>query len=615
MSETPTPGARKSAFALRPSGLLVFVGFLAVVVVLGRLFANRWVERGIENTATALVGAQVDLESVRLSVFEGSLSLTGLQVTNPDRPMSNLFEADEIVADIVLEPLLRRKVMIEQLALTGLRFDTEREVSGAIENPDPETGALWRQVNGWAESLNLPELSIAGLGGSVNTAALDADSLRSVRFAREARREADSLRADWDSRVAEIDPRPRIDSLRAVVERLEAFRLTPMSALQVPGLIRDGRAALSGAVGLESAVVDLQDRVRSGMTELSWEPGLVSELRSQDLAYARGLLEIPSLDAPSLSPSLLGGSALSWLRPVLYWVQAAERFLPPGLDPRNRPGPRRARAEGTTVRFLEGADEPAFLLQEGRLGVELGGSGGDPDTYSAVLRNLTSAPALLGLPMVLELGRQSGDAGPSAIEVFAELDHTGSVVRDSLLARLSGVTLPDLSLGSVGGSLSLGAGEHSVRVERTGDQIDARIQWTTDQVEWRPPPSEVPGATAERGSPAWARSLVHRALADIDRVDVELTLRGDLDAPSIGVTSNVADVVAEAFRRELGEEIAAAEAEVRAEVNRLVQPAIQDARGRVDDLQSSIADRVDAQRAEIEDLRARLEQRLAELVR
>ncbi|MEX2048857.1 MAG: TIGR03545 family protein [Gemmatimonadota bacterium] len=601
---------------LRPPGLIVFALFVVGMGLLWWLFADRIVERTVERTGESLVGARVEIESVDLRPTEGSVRLTGLQVANPDAPMTNLLEATEIVVDLMIGPLLEKKVVVQDLVMIGMRFNTPRETSGALENPDPEAGQLWRNVNGWADEARsqLPSFSLETLTGAVRTEALSADSLRTVQYARAVVSRADSMRTAWEGQLQALDPRPRIDSVRAVVERLEAFRPSPLNALQVPGLVNDGRSAIAGITGLQADVAALDDAVREGVASLAIGPEVLADLRDQDLAYARSLLDIPSLDAPTISPALFGGTALTWLKPALYWAQTAERFIPPGLDPRRRAGPSRARAEGTTVEFPERAEYPAFLLQRGELGMEIAGTGLAAGSYTATVRGLTTSPSLLGEPMEIALGRAEGAQGPSGVTLAAVLDHTTDVLRDSVAATLVGVGLPDIDLGPLGGQLSLGLGESTFSFRRVGNEIEAQLDWASSDLGWTRAGGAAAGAApAQFGSAEWAREILWSTLMGIAQVELGMGLRGSLESPELTVTSNIGEAVAASLRRELGEQIAEAEARLREEVDSRIQPLVADARGRVDAVRTGVADRVSAQRQEVDDLRARLEARVEEL--
>jgi uncharacterized protein (TIGR03545 family) len=609
---------------------------LLLLGLLWWLYADRLTERGVEASGASLIGARVDVESADVRVRDGSVRLSGLAVANPDAPMKNLFEAEEVVADFLFEPLLRKKFVIQRLTVAGVRFGTERQTSGALENPDPEAGQLWRNVNAWADSIELPTLTLGNLGGVIRTEAIAADSLATVRFARATVTRGDSMRTEWEGRLRALDPRPRVDSVQAVLARLEAFRLTPLNALQVPALVRDGRSALGRVTSLRSELDSLQTEVRAGISSLALGRETLATLRDQDLAYARSLLDIPSFTAPSISPALFGGTALTWLKPVLFWVQTAERYLPPGLDPRNRPGPRRARAEGTTFEFLEGAEYPSFLLQEGDVSLTVAGAGAAAGEYTARVRGITSSPSLVREPMEIHVERSQASQGPRSVSLAAVIDHTTEVLRDSLTLSMAGIGLPVVDLAAIGGSLGLGQGDAALTLERLGGELNARLQWRSSQLSWTRDGQPVTpaartgaeGAAAAggapesallsrpislRGSAEWAEDLVWRTLAGVGAVELDMSLAGSLQRPSLSVESNLGQAIADSFQRELGAEIQAAELRLRQEVDERIQPVLAEARTRVSELETEVAERVGVEREQVEALRIRLEARIREL--
>jgi len=427
--------------------LLLLLGLLGLGWL---LLLDRIAERGIESAATHVVGARVDLAGAEVRLGEGALVLRGLAVTNPDAPMTNLFEADEIVADMRVLRLLEQKLAIDTVAVRGLRFGTRRETSGALENPSPESRRVRSEVAAWADALRVPEFSLEGLGQAVDVGAVRPESLQTARRAEALTRRGDELRESWERSLSGLDLQPAIDSARALLERLQEADPGRLGAV---GAVRLGNSTRSTIERLG----DLIERVQSVDSTARFDLGAMQEglsglaaAREADYAYARGLLRLPSLDAPDISPGVFGAAAVSWIKPVLYWLRLAEEYLPPGLDPRRRAGPQRPRRAGTTVEFPQQGGKPRFLLEHGDASLELAGEGLAAGSYAAVISGLSSAPSLYGKPLRLAIGRTDAAAGPGEVRVGALLDHVTPPVRDSVDVSARGIGLPELELPSLG---------------------------------------------------------------------------------------------------------------------------------------------------------------------
>jgi uncharacterized protein (TIGR03545 family) len=599
-----------------------------LVGVLYWLFADRLVERSVEHSGAALVGAQVDLDAADIRIRDGVVMLRGLAVTNPESPLTNLFQADEIAVNLRVPPLLEKKVIIDTVAVRGLAFGTPRRESGAIEDPSPTSREVRGTIRAWQARLPVPSLSLEGLGQVVNVEAITPESLATLRAGQALAAAADSLRDEWLARVQQLDPRPAIDSAAALAQRLQGQNLRTLGLAGARDAVTSARRTIEELSALDDRLVALQRGVDSGAVRARTGLAELAEARRADYNYARGLLKLPVFDAPSLGPALFGRFAAEQAAPVLYWLGMAERYMPPGLEARLRGGPDRARRSGRTIEFPKYQHLPRFLLGLAELSLMIGGTGVAAGDYRAQVTDVTTEPELVGRPLTFQAGRTGGQVGPRTVRVGGSLDHTGPVVRDSAAALVGGVRLPSISLAPLGVELGLGQGGVELGLARQGDSLNARLVWVSNAVSWNRLGGEAAGDTTPAAGAAepvtaqavgrqLARSVenvVWRTLSRLRDVRIEARLQGPLSAPRLSVGSNVASALADGLRAQLGAELRAAEAQIRARVDQLVQERVDQAEAAVGRFESQVRDRVAAERARLDGVKKELEARVRALL-
>ena len=562
------------------------------------LFGEELARRTSEDVGTELVGARVEIGSLDFDVARGDVTLRAVTVASPFEPMKNLFQADELVANLDPLPLLEKKVVIDRLAATGLRFGTQRTTPGTTgDGAGGGSGggrarAVMGEVEAWAKKFDVPVLQLAR--GRLDVGRLAPESLETTRAATMLAARADSSARAWREATAGLNVQATVDSARATIERLRRVRATDLRA------IADARRTLEQVKRARDRVAGVERSVTGGVASLRTGVATLDDARRRDYAFARGLVKLPSLEGPDIASALFAPVAIRRFQQAVYWAELGRRYMPAGLLPRADPGPRRARRAGTTVRFPRERDLPAFLLRDAELSMVLDHESPRPKAIAGRLSGLTSAPALYGRPTVF-----TGSA-PS-VRVAALVDHVRPTPRDTAGAEIRGVRLPGFSLPSLPVRLEPGEGTVGLRLALRGDTIRARWSVAADAVRWvrdtaAPPPSDV-------------EAIIWRVLSGIKALDLAAELSGTLEAPRLSVRSNLDRAVADGLRAAIGEEVAAAERRLRAEVDRIVEERTAPVRARVAEVEREAAERIAAERARVEQVERELEQRLRELTR
>src|SRR5262245_46447329 len=227
------PSPRIKVFRWRAVGPLLVL--FVILAVLWWLFADTLARRGIEKVATQLVGAKVEIQQLHIDLGKGDVTIRGLTVASPHEAFKNLFQADELVADIDVVPLSEKKLVIDRLAANGLRFGTPRETDGrvAADSDGKSAGAsvaasVRAETREWASRLQVPALQLAT--GKISIDSLDPRRLSTLPAADALAARADSSQKTWQAQFAALQLGPTIDSATATLAKLRTARATDLAA-------------------------------------------------------------------------------------------------------------------------------------------------------------------------------------------------------------------------------------------------------------------------------------------------------------------------------------------------------------------------------------------------
>jgi uncharacterized protein (TIGR03545 family) len=85
---------------IRWSGLIGFIVVSALIACFWLFAAGPLTKLAIESFGTDALGAKVDVTDVAFGLNPMTITVTGVQLTDKDKPMENIFSFDRAVANI-----------------------------------------------------------------------------------------------------------------------------------------------------------------------------------------------------------------------------------------------------------------------------------------------------------------------------------------------------------------------------------------------------------------------------------------------------------------------------------------------------------------------------------
>ncbi len=582
--------------------ILPFALFLVLIAAVWLLFGEEFIRRQSQDYATEMLGAEVDIGGLKVTLRQSRVVVTGLQVADPYNRNRNLLSAGRIVFDLEPAPLLEKKLVIDQMEMTGLQFLAPRARPAREIKTPGIAQRVKAQLGDWKQQFNVPLLSLTPVD-TIKALVLDPTKLASVQAALAVKSRADSIRQALEASIAAVKPGPVLDSAKALTARLSAANPTKLGTQGTLQAVADIKRTLDQIKGLKQQVAGLQKSVTDGAGTLTNGLKDIDAARQQDYQLARGLLKLPSVSAPDISYLLFGPPTASIFEQALYYTTLGRSYLPPGLDPLRNPGPKRLRMAGTTIAFPKLNAYPTFLLRQGKVGFQFGGdtTGG---AFSAAVQGLTSEPALYGRPTVFTAQGSLKGTNPLTLQLGGLLNHVKAVPLDSVQASVGGLPLPAFNLPGLPFRLDPGRGHATLQFALEGDRL--RGHWGVASTNLTSGLSD-----SARGKPLdKLQSLVGQVLGNVKSLTLDANISGTVSRPSIAISSNVGDALAGGIRQVLGEQVAKAEARVKEEVDKQISQGIAAAQQQVSAVTQDLGKKVGLQSDQINQVETELQAQL-----
>jgi len=528
-------------------GLAVGLGVIVLVAIIALFMIDGIIEKNVEKHGTQAVGARVDLAGADLSLFPLGVTLTGLEVTNPDNPMENAVRAATVKFTLDVMPLLEKKVIIDDMTMDRVQFNTPRQTSGAVPGltPTAEDKAKEKAASGCGE-VAMPALELSDVNNILSSEKLESlDAVKAVKADIAAQQTA------WKKKLGGLPDQKKLESYKARFEKLTG------GGGQLSGF-------LTAAGGIQNIQKDIQrdlDALKNAQNNLNSEIAAlnrkIDRLAANPMADVNRLANKYALSPKSLgnmSRVLMGDQMCQWVQKALGWY---DRYKKPGTG-----------TQAPETKSEAAADMPFVLVRKAEASVVL-----KSGTIKGVFKDITTVPQQLGRPTTFELAGQKLD-GLDLIKILGSLDHSNPAQSiNTLKGVVQGYLLENFKLpADTGVPIVIKKAIADLKIDSSlkGKDLAALITAALKQ-------TSLSVDTSAQASPLV--KALGRALEDLSTLTANADVNGTLENYVVTVKSDVDRILKSAMGKVVHQQTAALKKQLKTQISAQLQGPAGEAKG------------------------------------
>ena len=591
-----TGKVKKNKGPIRFEAIVPLAIVIGLIVLYFTLFLDTHLRRGLEYAATQANGAEVNIGKLDTSVWDASVVLGDIEMTNPGLPARNRVQIGAINFRMLWDALLRGKVVINEASIVDIDINTLRSRPGRVLPVKPA-----KKGEGFSDqALTLMQGEFSGnVLGDLAAIAAGADpkqklasmggDLKSSAFISEMQKALDDKESQWESRFAAM---PSGDDFSALQRRLAGVNLDDLKDVnKVQASLNELGSIRSDFDGKTNSVSETGKALTGELSSLKGSISGLDELVKQDVRNLQTRMRLPSLDASTLSRALFGMDVLDKMQKARGYMDQARSYMPAKNE--KEAIVVHERNKGRDYEFDRGNSYPRFWLRKALITSSVAGG------ISGQILDVSTNQGMIGRPMMATIMGNLPQQDISNIKAELVVDHTTAMPVERLtmeagkygVEERSLVSSPNVELG-----ISKALGSVKFIAELREENVDVSLNNKFTQV-----------ALDTKAQSSVVLEMINTSVAGLDSVNLDAQVTGTWSKLDWQLSTNLASALERGMSRYLKEKMDAA----RARIENMVNDGIAEQRKRLyarqNEIESAFKAKLASSQAKIDEVRKQLD--------
>ena len=533
----------------RWQGVFAFALIGALVGVFLILFLDGMIERAIEEKGSDAAKTQIDIGSLTTSVFAQAITLSSIEVANPDNNLENLIQFESLSLDLDGAQAVSRKIVIDELQAHGIRLNQKR-----THPPQLPEGVKSGQDAASADqkAFGLPGLD--GLSMKSPEEILKSEKLETLEAGNRAKKIIDDLKTKWEKKFADdLNPNALEETKQKLAELQNKVKGGGLT--EIPQALKEFQT-------LQKDIQDRVDRITSMKSELQKDIQMakqqVADLKNLPQKDFERLKNKYSMN-PEGGKNILGSMLEGPLKEKLDKAWKAYKMISPYLNRGKSPAEQvYVRGKGIDIAFAK--TSPDFLLKHGDLSLILF------DTeVKGELKDLSDNQQVYGKPARMNFQSDKNEKFDS-FKLNVTMDKTGPQSQDTLALNIQGLNLQNTGQAELKGGSAKVTGQLTIADE---NNLKGNFKAVLDRVSLSIP--------EQKGNEL--ANTIAQSLSSIDQINISVGISGTIESYQLDIKSNLSEIISKAIKNVIGDKMKGFESSLMSAIQSQTGDALSGANG------------------------------------